>query len=420
MSKHTKLNIGLFGFGVVGEGIFSVLKQTPSLNATIRKIAIKHLFKERNAPNELFTTDASEILFDPIINVVVELIDDAEAAYHIVSQALKQGKHVVSANKKMIAAHLPELIDLQKTHKVSLLYEAAVCGSIPVIRNLEEYYDNDLLHSFSGIVNGSTNYILTKMSQEKWCYDEALKQAQQLGFAESDPGLDVEGKDAVNKLAIVLKHAYGIDVHPTNILHQGITHLHEKDTQYAAEKGNTIKLVANAVCINKQEVIAFVLPTFVGASNKLSSVDNEYNGVLIGSKLADEQFLYGKGAGRYPTSSAVLSDIAALRYQYKYEYKKSSSLPEYTLSQQAVLRIYVSYSAQHQSLIDDLIRVEEQYKCEQRNYCIGTIYLKTLIHVPWFYKQGVSTVLVSIIPDLDSKDNMEIAELDYSVETIYN
>ena len=115
-----------------------------------------------------------------------------------------------------------------------------------------------------------------------------------------------------------------------------------------------------------------------------------------------------------------MSDIAALRYQYKYEYKKSSSLPEYTLSQQAVLRIYVSYSAQHQSLIDDLIHVEEQYKCEHRNYCIGTIYLKTLIHAPWFYKQSVSTVLVSIMPDLDSKDNMEIAELDYSFETIYN
>jgi homoserine dehydrogenase len=399
MSNNTKLNIGLFGFGVVGEGIYQVLKQTPSLNATIRKIAIKHSAKARNAPKELFTIDANEILFDPAINVVIELIDDADAAYNIVTTALQQGKHVVSANKKMIAAHLPELIALQEKHKVSLLYEAAVCGSIPVIRNLEEYYDNDLLHSFSGIVNGSTNYILTKMSQEKLSYEEALQKAQELGFAESNPSLDVEGKDAVNKLAIVLKHAYGIDVQPSNILHQGITHLHEKDTQYAFEKGHAIKLVANAICINQQEVIAFVLPTFVGANNKLSSVQYEYNGVLIGSKLADEQFLYGKGAGRYPTSSAVLSDIAALRYQYKYEYKKSSSLPEYAFSSQAVLRIYVSFNKQHQSLLKDFILVEEQYKSEQRNYCIGIIHIETLHNAVWFNHNLVSTVFLSIPED---------------------
>jgi homoserine dehydrogenase len=399
MSNNTKLNIGLFGFGVVGEGIYQVLKQTPSLNATIRKIAIKHSAKARNAPKELFTIDANEILFDPAINVVIELIDDADAAYNIVTTALQQGKHVVSANKKMIAAHLPELIALQEKHKVSLLYEAAVCGSIPVIRNLEEYYDNDLLHSFSGIVNGSTNYILTKMSQDQLSYEEALQKAQELGFAESNPSLDVEGKDAVNKLAIVLKHAYGIDVQPSNILHQGITHLHEKDTQYAFEKGHAIKLVANAICINQQEVIAFVLPTFVGANNKLSSVQYEYNGVLIGSKLADEQFLYGKGAGRYPTSSAVLSDIAALRYQYKYEYKKSSSLPEYAFSSQAVLRIYVSFNKQHQSLLKDFILVEEQYKSEQRNYCIGIIHIETLHNAVWFNHNLVSTVFLSIPED---------------------
>jgi len=414
MSNNTKLNIGLFGFGVVGEGIYQVLQQTPSLNATIRKIAIKHSAKERNAPKELFTTEANDILFDPAVNVVVELIDDADAAYHIVTTALKQGKHVVSANKKMIAAHLPELIALQEKHKVSLLYEAAVCGSIPVIRNLEEYYDNDLLHSFSGIVNGSTNYILTKMSQDQLSYEEALQQAQELGFAESNPSLDVEGKDAVNKLAIVLKHAYGIDVQPSNILHQGITHLHEKDTQYAFEKGHAIKLVANAICINQLEVIAFVLPTFVGANNKLSSVQNEYNGVLIGSKLADEQFLYGKGAGRYPTSSAVLSDIAALRYQYKYEYKKSFSLPEYNLSHDVYLRVYVSYEKSCDAIEQEFLHIEEQYCSEHRNYCIGIIPLKNLYNSAWFYDQRYATILVSIPEDLD----IQVVGVEYSKQVL--
>jgi homoserine dehydrogenase len=331
-----------------------------------------------------------------------------------VTKALKQGKHVVSANKKMIAAHLPELIALQEKHKVSLLYEAAVCGSIPVIRNLEEYYDNDLLHSFSGIVNGSTNYILTKMSQEKLCYEVALQQAQQLGFAESNPSLDVEGKDAVNKLAIVLKHAYGIDVQPSNILHQGITHLHEKDIQYALEKGSTIKLVANAICINQQEVIAFVLPTFVGVNNKLSSVQNEYNGVLIGSKLADEQFLYGKGAGRYPTSSAVLSDIAALRYQYKYEYKKSISLPVYNLSHDVYLRVYVSYEKSCGAIEQEFLHIEEQYCSEHRNYCIGIIPLKNLYNSAWFYDQRYSTILVSIPEDLD----IQVVGVEYSKQVL--
>src|SRR3982751_3286529 len=209
MSTHKKLTIGLFGFGVVGEGIFQVLQETPSLNATIKKVCIKHPEKKRNADPSLFTTNYSEILNDPDINLVVELIDDSEEAYKIVTSAFVNKKSVVSANKKLIAEHLAELIFLQQEHEVSFLYEAAVCGSIPIIRNLEEYYDNDLLQSISGIVNGSTNYILTKIG-EGLSYKEALQKAQQLGFAESDPRLDVEGFDAANKLTILLAHAYGI------------------------------------------------------------------------------------------------------------------------------------------------------------------------------------------------------------------
>src|SRR6478672_11275195 len=221
--KHDKvLQIGLFGFGVVGEGIYKVLHQTPSLNALIKKVCIKHAEKERNAPASLFTTSYDEILNDPGIDIVVELIDDAKEAFTIVSTALKNKKSVVSANKKMIAEHLPELLQLQEENDVSFLYEAAVCGSIPIIRNLEEYYDNDLLQSVCGIVNGSTNFILTKIFKEQLDFSEALLLAQQLGFAESDPSLDVLGIDAVNKLSILLVHAYGIVEHPQQILHNGI------------------------------------------------------------------------------------------------------------------------------------------------------------------------------------------------------
>ena len=214
MKQDKVLQIGLFGFGVVGEGIYKVLLQTPSLSAAIKKVCIKHADKKRDADASLFTTRYEEILNDPEIDLVVELIDDAKEAYKIVSTALKNKKSVVSANKKMIAEHLPELISLQNENGVSFLYEAAVCGSIPIIRNLEEYYDNDLLQSICGIVNGSTNYILTKIIEEGLSYQEALQKAQQLGFAESDPSLDVEGLDATNKLTILLAHDYGIITRP--------------------------------------------------------------------------------------------------------------------------------------------------------------------------------------------------------------
>src|ERR1700749_2623768 len=228
---HKKLTIGLFGFGVVGEGLYKALQQTPSLKASIKKVCIKNPGKKRNAPDSLFTTDKDELLNDPEINVIVEVINESEPAFEIVSTALKNGKDVVSASKKMIAEHLPELLGLQKTTDRSFLYEAAACASIPVIRNLEEYYDNDLLHSIKAIVNGSTNFILTKMFEEKLDFQEALLLAQQLGFAESDPSLDVEGWDAANKWTFLLTHAYGIVVGTQDLVFNGIQHVQGGDAE---------------------------------------------------------------------------------------------------------------------------------------------------------------------------------------------
>ncbi len=401
--SNKQLNIGLFGFGVVGEGIYKVLNQTPSLQANIQRICIKNADKKRDAPASLFTIDAAELLTDKRINVVVELIDDADAAYTIVKQALQSGKAVVSANKKMIANNLAELLELQKTYNVPFLYEAAVCGSIPVIRNLEEYYDNDLLHSFSGIVNGSTNYILSKMNEEGLAYETALTQAQDLGFAESNPSLDVEGIDAVNKLTIVLQHAFGITANPNDILQLGITHLHAADTAYAREKGLKIKLVAQAKRISDAEVAAFVLPTFVPASSQLYNVHNEFNGVLIGSTLADEQFLYGKGAGRYPTSSAVLSDIAALRYDYRYEYKKAKNSTDYALNTDLLLRIYVSYTGDNKLIACNFRDIEESYQSANRGYLTGTITLQTLKNAAWLYHENVSVIALGIVEEVKIK-----------------
>ncbi len=395
MNNDKKLTIGLFGFGVVGEGIYNVLQQTPTLRAAIKKICIKHPEKQRNAPAGFFTTDANKLLNDNSINVIVELIDDADAAFEIVKTALNNKKAVVSANKKMIAEHQAELFKLQTENNVPFLYEAAVGGSIPIIRNLEEYYDNDLLNSVSGIINGSTNFILTRINEDGLAYEFALKQAQELGFAESNPALDVKGKDAANKLSIILYHAYGIICNPENIVHKGIACLHPGDALYAKEKGLNIKLVANAKRVNENEIATYVLPSFVNNKNQLYNIRNEFNGILIGSKLADEQFLYGKGAGRYPTSSAVLSDISALRYDYRYEYKKARTGTKYNLTHFYFIRIYVSYSSQKSFDTSKFISIEENYRSIKRNYIVGIINLRELQKCEWYNNEDISVIAFS-------------------------
>jgi homoserine dehydrogenase len=388
-----KLTIGLFGFGVVGEGIYNVLQQSSSLQATIKSICIKHPDKKRAAPASLFTTEAGTLLNDPDINLVVELIDDADEAFTIVSTALGSGKDVVSANKKMIAEHLPALLELQAKHGTSLLYEASVCGSIPIIRNLEEYYDNDLLDSITGIVNGSTNFILTKMAEEGLSYNEALLQAQQLGFAESNPALDVEGYDALNKLTILLAHTYGVTAKPTSLLFKGITQLHPADASYAATKGYKIKLGAQVRRMGKGQVAALVLPQFVTPESQLFGVRNEYNGVIIESHLADQQFLYGKGAGRYPTASAVLSDIAALRYNYKYEYRKLHSPEKYGVTQDYYLNVYVSFNNWSEVSKWDFESIDEFHSTQERQYLSGTIHVEKLVRADWFQSPAVSLIV---------------------------
>lgn len=392
MSKQ--LNIGLFGFGVVGEGLYKVLSQTQSLNASIKKVCIKHPDKKRSAPQELFTVYPEILLSDSSINVIVELIDDADAAFDITKKALKAGKAVVSANKKMIAEHLPELLQLQQEYKTPLLYEAACCASIPVIRNLEEYYDNDLLQSISGIVNGSTNYILTKVFENKLSFHDALLEAQYEGFAESNPALDVEGVDAVNKLSIVLAHAYGIVAAPTQLTYSGIQNLDPYDAVYAGEKGYEIKLVAQAKKLPGNKVAAFVLPQFVKKDSLLHRVKNEYNGVVIESGLAEEQFFYGKGAGSFPTASAVLSDISALRYDYAYEYKKLYRDNTPALTDEYYLPVYASFDGLFNVPHERFERIEEWSSNDKRCCVTGIVSSRQLADTYWWKQKGVSLILL--------------------------
>lgn len=369
----SKLQIGLFGFGCVGQGLYDVLSKSSGFRADISKICVKQKNKQRPIDAGYFTYDRYEILDNPEINVVVELIDDADEAYKIVSYALKKGKHVVTANKKMVATHLRELVELQHEHNVSLLYEASSCGSIPIVRTLEEYYDNELLFSVSGIFNGTSNYILTKTIFENLSYAAALKQAQDLGFAETDPTNDVEGFDAKYKAIILAAHAFGLFVDPKQVFNFGISTLSTWDVNYAREKGLKIKLIPTIKKHEDGSVSVFVAPQFVNSANYLFNVENEFNGVIVEGAFSDKQFLSGKGAGGHPTGSAVLSDISALSYDYKYEYKKYKQNNDVKFNNEVLVKVYLRY--EDDSFIKQL-KFEEIYvkhTSDKFKYVIGLL-----------------------------------------------
>ena len=378
MSRKT-LNIGLYGFGCVGFGLYEVLQKTPGLKANIKNICVKDKNKPREIGLENFTFDKNDILNDDDINVVVELIDDADAAFEIVSAALKKGKAVVSANKKMIAEHFTELLELQEKYNVPLLYEAAACASMPIIRNLEEYYDNDLLESIEGIVNGSTNYILTKTFAENLSYDQALKQAQDLGFAESNPILDTGGFDAKYKLLILLAHSFGYIAKPADLFNIGIDNIGTLELKYAKEKGLKIKLIAQAFKAADGKLSAFVIPKFVSPEERLYTVDDVFNGVLTKTSFADTQFFVGKGAGAHPTASAVLSDISALSYNYRYEYKKIKQQEDLVLSDDVTLNVLLRHKKDDADTFKkQFLTIDEAYTNNDSGYITGTITLQNL------------------------------------------
>lgn len=392
--NRTNISIGLFGFGCVGQGLYEVLERTPGLRARIARIGVKNRNKARTLPAELFTFDRHELLYDPAVNVIVELIDDADEAYTIVKEALHLGKAVVTANKKMLAEHLPELIALQRSTGTPLLYEAAACASLPVIRNLEEYYDTDLLESVEGIINGSTNYILTAMDRDALTFAEALAKAQELGFAESNPALDVEGLDARNKLVLLLTHAFGLVAAPEDLLTVGIDRLSPLATTYAREHGFALKLVAEARRLPNGGIAAAVLPTLLPPTHELARVQDEYNGLITQSGFADRQFFLGRGAGAFPTASAVLSDLSALTYGYRYEYKKLNQNQALALRPETTeLDVLVTYADEIPGLVEDFTQVHEQFHSRAHGYYLtGTIGLAQLAQADWLRTPGVCVV----------------------------
>ncbi len=375
-----KLNIGLYGFGVVGQGLYTVLEKSKTVDAEIRAICVKH-DKKRDIDTNLLTKDQKLILQDDQVNVVVELIDDADDAYQIVKEALRKGKNVVSGNKKMLAAHLEELIKIQEETGSSLLYDASACGSIPVIRNLEEYYDNDLLVSITGILNGSSNYILTKIFRDGESYESALKEAQELGFAESDPSFDVNGSDSLYKLVILTLHAFGTLVPSEDVFRFGIENLNDFDVKFTKEKDYNLKLVAKVVKVADNKIAMYVMPTMLTRDKYIYGVEDEYNGVVIKGQFYDKQFMFGKGAGAFPTGSAVLSDITALSHNYKYEYKKRKFFKQNEFTNDYSLKVYLRYDREQDLALFDFDEIYEQYSGRGTHYVIGKICLANLVKI---------------------------------------
>jgi len=382
-----QLTIGLFGFGCVGTGLYEVLNKSELLQARIKHIVIKDASKQRSIDASYFSTDADRILNDQEINVVVELINDSDAAYTIVKRALLSGKHVVSANKKLIAYHLDELVSLAKENNVSFLYEASVGGSIPIIRNLEEYYNNDSLSSVSGIVNGTTNYILTKVGEGQ-SFDTALKTAQELGFAELDSTSDVDAFDAKYKLVILLKHAFGYTVQQDEIWNYGIRQLKTWDATYAREKGLKTKLLAYGKKVGNK-VVGFVAPHFIQDNHFAFNVENEFNAVVVEALFSDRQLFLGKGAGSYPTASAVLSDISALQFDYAYEYRKSVHADEIELTENFKLKVYISGTTEEQLNKVKLEETIETFNGPNHHYKIGWMNYSTAAQINWNDEQGL-------------------------------
>lgn len=376
---NKQINIGLFGFGTVGKGLYDVLKKIQPENVSIVKVCVRNVAKHSaEAPELEFTNNADDIFTDSRINFIVELIDDAEAAYGIVKRALQAKIPVVSGNKKMLAQHIQEMIQLQRDNDTALLYDASACGSIPVIRNLEEYYDNDLLISVKGILNGSSNFILSKIFNEGMNYAEALKLAQDLGFAESDPTLDIGGWDSLFKLIIITIHAFGVCVEPEQIFTFGIGNMNEHDIQFAHEKRRRVKLVGWAEKVDEDKLVLSVMPHLLSKQKYIYSVEDEFNGVVIKGLFYYKQFMFGQGAGGFPTGSAVLSDITAQLYDYRYQYKKLQSPHQLHFTNDYKVRIYYRYDRPAALNLLEFSTIHESYYSDTYKYVVGDIELSQL------------------------------------------
>lgn len=317
----TAKKIGLFGFGTVGKGFYEQLKKHPHLAAKIEKVCVKRLDLPRIGHELYFTNNPEELLEDPNLDVIIELIDDAEAAKTFVEKALNNGKAVISANKKMIGESLAEIDLWHQAFQPNFLYEAAVGGGIPIVHAVDGFFRDQEITQIRGILNGSSNYILTQMQQQNWSYEQALKDAQKKGFAERNPSLDVSGMDAAYKLSILAYHAFGQVPSMKSYEIESIEDVTSDDIKKARSKRRKIKPIATLVK-DSNGIRCSIKPEAVGPNDEFYSVDFENNAVSVETLMSGRHVAVGKGAGSLPTGSSVLEDLKRLLDGYSYQVSK--------------------------------------------------------------------------------------------------
>ncbi|MFI3207131.1 MAG: homoserine dehydrogenase [Clostridia bacterium] len=308
-------NIAVLGHGVVGSGVLEVIihnKDSITKRAQ-EEIFVKKILDLREfeglSYSDRFTKDFSEILNDSEIKIVVEVMGGVNPAYDFVKACLENGKSVVTSNKELVASKGAELLAIAKENNLNFLFEASVGGGIPIIRPISQCLAANEVAEIAGILNGTTNFILTKMIKEKMDFETALKLAQDLGYAERNPAADVEGHDACRKICILASLAFGSHVYPDGVYTEGITDLTLADTEYAHSWGGVIKLIGFVKMLEDERIEIMVAPMFVSHDSQLSSIDDVFNGIMVRGDATGDVIFYGKGAGKLPTASAVVADV---------------------------------------------------------------------------------------------------------------
>lgn len=310
------MNIAVMGYGVVGSGVVEVvytnheklLKKTQQ-----EKMEVKYILDLREFPDspyaQRFTKDFNVILNDPDVQIVVETMGGLHPAFEYVQACLAAGKHVVTSNKELVATKGIELLETARANNVNFMFEASVGGGIPIIRPMSQCLASNEIDEIAGILNGTTNFILTKMIKEKMDFAQALKIAQELGYAERNPAADVEGHDTCRKICILASLAFGKHVYPEQVNTQGITEVTLEDVEYAASWGGVIKLLGCTKMLENGKISASVSPAFVPENSQLAGVEDVFNAILVRGNVLGDVVFYGRGAGKLPTASAVVADV---------------------------------------------------------------------------------------------------------------
>jgi len=310
------MNIAVLGYGTVGSGVVEIINNRGKdlMNKKMSEnLFVKYILEIRDFPDdknkEKFTKNFEDIIRDHEISVVVETIGGINPAFDFTSRCLSAGKHVVTSNKELVAEKGLELLELAKKNNVNFLFEASVGGGIPILRPLSVCLAANNIRSINGILNGTTNFILTKMISDNMSFETALKIAQKKGYAEKDPTADVEGHDACRKICILAALAFGNHIYPKDVHSEGITKIMLEDVAYAASYNSVIKLIGTAQQLNNGQLYILVSPAIVNKTSQLASVDDVFNAILVDGDATDEVLFYGKGAGKFPTASAVVADV---------------------------------------------------------------------------------------------------------------